>query len=143
MGYWGSELAPYVAVESLLTEFHKTVLGYKNVATDVPMNLVDLLRTDPVIVLDRVGGGETVVTIDKANVDVDTFANSLDGVRLHAGLIHAAITTRLVGYIYQGTVVNRVETIRAPIKAAWDSRNVVKRRVGSYRITLHQFSGVS
>lgn len=136
---------PYVDVPDLLQDWCKTVLGYTNVVADgePPRNLTDLIRTAPVIVVDRFGGAEDVVTIDNANVNVTTFANSIDGAKHHAAFIHSALMTRLRGHTYQGTVVTRVQAIRQPIKLPWDSRNVIHARSAAYQIRLHQFSGVA
>lgn len=132
----------FVDIEALLIDWHKTVLGYINVSTEEPTNLVDLTRTNPVIVLDRYGGADRVPTIDVARVDISVYANSLDGAKQHAETIRAAIRTRLVHRIHGGAVVARVETMSAPMRLPYDSRNLVRRVGASYQITTHQFAGV-
>ncbi|HLL69019.1 MAG TPA: hypothetical protein VK453_25390 [Micromonosporaceae bacterium] len=136
----------FVDVPDLLIDWHKTVLGYANVveadSTTLPTNLLDLLRTDPVITIDRFGGNDVTPTIDVARVDIDCYANSLAGAKLHAGAIRTAIRTALVGHMFGGAVVLRVETLSAPTRLPYDSRSVVWRFGGSYQVRTHQYTGV-
>lgn len=136
-------MAPYADAEDLATAWLKNVLGYKNVTHEVPTNLVDLLRTDPVVVAERFGGADDIITLDVARLDVDVFANSRDGAKHHSALILAAMRTRMAGYRYGGTVVGKVATVSAPTHAAWDSRNAVRRFLFSVQLHLHQYTGVS
>lgn len=136
-------MAAYVDVEDMLTGWLKTTLGFVNVTNELPANLVDLIRSNPVIVLERIGGNDTLITFDVARVDVDVFANSRDGAKLHAATIHGAALTRLRGYIHNGTAVAKVTTVSAPVHAPYDSRNVIRRVRMTLQIHLHQFSGVS
>lgn len=136
-------MAAYIDTEALLIGWLKTVLGYKYVSDELPKNLVDLLRTDPVIVVERFGGADQLITHDIARLDVDVYANTRDGAKHHSELIRAALRTRMLGYRSGPAVVAKVETISAPIHAPYDSQRAVRRFVGTYQITVKAFQGVS
>lgn len=132
----------YVDAEDLVAGWIRVVLLYVNVTHEVPTNLVDLIRTDPVIVVARVGGGDDTVTIDRPRVDVSVYANSRDGAKLHANTIWSALRTRLRGYTTAQTTAGPVRTTQAPVIVPYDSRNVIRKAVASYELALHQYSGV-
>lgn len=136
-------MAGFVDVETLLINWLTTSLGYKYASDELPTNLVDLLRTDPVIVVERFGGSDQTIGLDVARVDIDTYGNSRAGAKLHAETIRAGMRLHLTKHVHAGTVVSKVETISAPTHAPYDSKRAVRRFTASYQVTLHQFSGVS
>jgi hypothetical protein len=133
----------YVDVEALVIDWLKTRLEYRYVSDELPPNLVDLLRTDPVHVVERFGGSDQTLGLDVARVDIDTFANSRAGAKLHAETVRSGLRLYLTKHVYAGTVVSKVETISAPIHAPYDSRRAVRRFTQAVQITAHQFSGVT
>jgi hypothetical protein len=135
-------VAGYTSTEALLINW-VTGLGYTQVTDELPDNLVDLIRTAPVVIVERFGGADTTITLDVARVDIDVYANSREGALGHAETIRAAARARLRGYTFGGAVVGRVETISAPRRALYDSRSVVRRFTAAYQITTHHYVGVS
>lgn len=130
----------YVDVADLVTTWLQTTLGYPNVANELPTNLVFLM---PLVVVERFGGDEPLITFDVARLDVDVFTPDRATALAHAETIRQALRTRLPGYVHQGrTVVQRVDTISPPTRAPYDSRNTVRRVTAAYSVRLHQFSGV-
>lgn len=130
----------YVSVPKLLKAWLTGVLGYENVATGrIPTNLTFLM---PLVVVTRVGGGDDVITLDAANVDIDVFAADEDGAEAQAEHIRRELRLHLPRYQYNGTVVTKTETISGPRLLPFDSRNVVWRVGASYRISTHQYAGL-
>lgn len=130
----------YASVETLLAAWLKATLGYENVAHELPTNLVFLM---PLIVVDRFGGNDDTITIDRANVDIDCFAPTRVDALAHGEHIRKAMRTQLPRTVLGGaTTVLKVETLSAPTAAAFDSKNTVRRCTASYRVHLHQFTGV-
>lgn len=136
-------MADHVDAEQTLIDWLKAVLGYVNVTDELPTNLVDLCRTNPVIVVERFGGNDDTPTIDVARVDVDVYANSRAGAKLHAERIRTAFRTRLAGSRTATAAMGRVSTISAPTAAPYDSQASVRRFTAAYQIVLHTYTGVS
>lgn len=137
-------MAGFADIEELLIGWAKTNLGYRYVTDERPLNLVELIRTDPAHVIERFGGADITPTVDVARVDWDVYANTRAAAKHHAEVVRAAVRTGLVGTVLGGvTVVGRVETLSAPQPAPYDSRNTVRRMTMAFQLTLHQFSGVS
>jgi hypothetical protein len=136
-----ADTGPYADVEALVKQWLTTTLAYTNVTHDLPTNLAFVL---PLIVVERFGGSDDVITLDVARVDLDVFAASRDTAKQHALTIWSALRTRLPGHVHDNTtVVGKVKTISPPTKAAFDSRNTVHRFTMAVQIHLHQFAGVS
>lgn len=135
-------MAGYVDVETLLIAWIKAKLGFVNVTDELPTNLVDLIRTDPVIVVERFGGADAVPTLDVARVDIDVYANSRSGAKTHAETIRVKVRTQLPRYVYSGSVVSKTATLSAPTVVPYDSRNSVRHCAASYQVHLHQFAGI-
>src|SRR2546421_967032 len=123
----------YADVEELFKTWLQSVLGYENVVHEQPTNLTFVM---PLIVVERFGGSDPVITLDLPHVDVDVFAPDRASAKAHANTIWQAARTRMPGYVYAGrTVVNRVATINGPVRVPWDSRNQVRR----YTLALQLF----
>lgn len=129
----------YVSVPKLLTHWLTTALGYENVTTRLPSNLTFAM---PAVVVTRVGGGDDVITLDRANVDIDVLGADEDGTEAQAEHIRRAVRLALPRYQWSGTVVTKTETISGPRLLPFDSRAVVWRVGASYRISTHQFGGL-
>lgn len=132
----------YACVEDLIVAWLKT-LGYDQATNELPTNLVDLARTGPVVTVERIGGNDSQITLDVARLDIDVYASSRDAARDHAETIRAAMRTRLVRYVHGGAVVAKVETVSAPSRLPYDSRNVIRRFGATYQVVCHQFGGVA
>jgi hypothetical protein len=130
----------YADVEELVKAWLQAKLGYENVTHEQPTNLRFVM---PLIVVERFGGADRIITLDKPHVDLDVFAPSRAAAKAHANTIWQAMRTRMPGYIYAArTVVQNVETIAGPSHAPWDSNAQVRRFTMAYQIHLHQFAGV-
>lgn len=136
-------MGSYADLETLLADWLKATLGLVDVVHEVPTNVVDLCRTNPVVVVDRFGGSDTTITFDVARLDVDVFANSRDAAKLHGEAIRRAMRLQLPRAVLGGTThVLKVETISAPTVVPYDSRNVIRRTTAAYQLRTHQFTGV-
>lgn len=129
----------YTSTYELLRGWLTGVLGYPNVTRTVPTNVPYVM---PLIVVDKIGGADDVITIDSATVDIDVYASDHDAAEAHADHIRTQMRARLVGYRTLTTVVTRVETVTSPTLLPWDSRAQVVRYGGTYRIKTHQYGGV-
>lgn len=133
-------MAPYADVETLLSDWLKTQLGFANVVHELPTNLMFVM---PLVVVERFGGTDNVITLDIARVDIDVFCPDRATAKANAEKIRTAMRWQLPGYVANGTTVARVETLSAPSIAPFDSRNSIRRASASYQVRLHQFTGVS
>lgn len=91
----------------------------------------------PLVVVERVAGGDDVITLDRAVVDVDVFHLSKGLAKALARQLLADIRGSLPGKALGAATVSRVETVSGPTKAAWDDTRM-RRITASYRLYLHQ-----
>jgi len=127
-------VAGYASVNKALIAYLNGATGARCV-TDLPANLADVL---PVIQVERFGGGDDVVTIDKANVDIDVYAASRGAAEDLAEDVRRLMRTDLPGKTVAdgAAVVSRVRTITSPSRLPYDNTGLV--RVGAaYQVTLH------
>lgn len=134
----------YADVEQLLIDWIPTIAGVTAALTmnpdgSLPGNLAYSL---PCVLVDRIGGGDLVVTIDDCTVDVDVFAASRDASREIAETIRAAVRTALPGLTLSGASVVRTRTATGPRRLPYDSRAQVWRYGATYTIRLHAVAGV-
>lgn len=108
------------------------------VVTETPADL----GTAPTIQVTRIGGSDTFLTVDAANIDVDTFDDDHDGksarenARTLAEQVRTALRLHFPGYSLNGAAVQSVSTISAPRWVPYDNTSL-RRFVASYRITIH------
>ena len=102
------------------------------VVTELPADLGAV----PTIQVTRFGGSDDWITLDAANIDVDTFAATRDASRSLAGQVRSALRLHLPGYAANGAAVQSVTTISAPRWVPYDNTSL-RRFVASYRITIH------
>lgn len=102
------------------------------VVTELPADL-GAVQT---IQVTRFGGSDDFLTLDAANIDVDTFAATRDASRTLAEQVRTALRLHLPGYATGGAGVQSVSTISAPRSVPYDNTNL-RRFVASYRITIH------
>jgi hypothetical protein len=103
--------------------------------TDLPANLADVL---PVIQVDRIGGGDDVISIDHATVDVDVYAADMASAEDLAEQVRMLLRTDLPGRLVAdgSAVVSRVRTITGPNRLPYDNTGLT--RIGAaYQVTLH------
>ena len=131
-------MANYADVEDLLVDWLKAK-GWVNVVTEEPGNLHLVM---PLLVVNRYGGGDDMIAIDKANVDIDCYASTAVTAKAGIETVRRQVRTQLSGHAASGAVVARVETISGPTRLPYDSRSQVRRFGISIRLTLHQYSGV-
>jgi hypothetical protein len=131
-------VAGYTSIYALLKAFLATV-GHTNVGREVPSNLAFDL---PFHVVERFGGADRANWLDIARVDIDTYAAAADTAEDFAEQIRAAMRTRLVRYMFDGSTVSKVETMSAPKLIPYDATNVF-RASASYQLTISRYVGVS
>lgn len=83
--------------------------------------------------------GDTTLTVDVADLDVDAYAGTLDGAEDLAELARYELRLGLPGYTDpdSGAFVMAVQTLARPAWAPWDDAARIERFTASYRITLH------
>jgi len=127
-------VAGYASVNKALIAYLKGATGARCV-TDLPANLADVL---PVIQVERFGGGDSVLTLDDANVDIDVYAADLASAEDLAEQVRLFLRAGLPGTVVAdgAAVVSRVRTITGPSRLPYDNTGLV--RVGAaYQVTLH------
>jgi len=104
--------------------------------TDLPANLVDVL---PVVQIQRVGGGDDGIRLDRAFVDIDVYAASRQAASQLMSQTRSLLLTGLRGTVTATAVFTSARTITAP---AWrDYENPNLRRVGAtFEIFCHSVS---
>lgn len=128
----------YPDLDTLLADWLKAPLGITQIHVGGPEDIPGSLPTIvPLLMVDTFGGSDTVITLDRANVDIDVYASGLEPARAIAEQVRRLIRTQLVGQILGGAaVITRTETISRPTRLPWNASAV--RRVGAaYRITQH------
>lgn len=110
-------------------------LGVRHV-TELPANLLDAL---PLNQVQRIGGEDDSIRLDRALVTVDSYAADRAGAWLLARQTRQELVERLRGMQTTGAVFGRVATISAP---AWRPyENTALRRIGAtYEIYFHPVS---
>ena len=121
------------SAESLVRDWLATQFNPTRVVTELPANLGDAL---PLIQVTRFGGSDDVLTLDAANIDVDTFGATRDAARSLGEQVRSALRLHLPGYSTGTAGVQSVTTISAPRWVPYDNTNL-RRFVASYRITIH------
>lgn len=131
--------ARYVSPRLLVKTWLKDVLGYPNVSYRVPTNLTYVM---PTVVVNRFGGSDATLSLDTANMDIDVYAADEDAAEAQAEHIRRELRLHLTGYRFGRSHVNKVETISAPQERPYDSRATAWRYGGTYRLYLHQHTGL-
>jgi hypothetical protein len=122
-----------VAAEPLVRGWLDAQFPTARVVTELPANLADVV---PAIQVTRFGGSDDFITLDAANIDIDTFAATRDASRSLSEQVRAALRLHLPGYAANGAAVQSVTTISAPRWVPYDNTSL-RRFVASYRITIH------
>ena len=122
-----------VSAENLIRDWLAAVFPAARVVTELPANLADVL---PVIQVARFGGSDDFLTLDSANVDIDTFGVSRDAARSLSEQVRSAVRLHLPGYSANGGAVQSVTTISAPRWVPYDNTSL-RRFTAAYRITIH------
>lgn len=104
--------------------------------TDLPANLLDVL---PINQVQRIGGEDDGIRLDRALITVDSYAADRAGASLLARQTRQELVERLRGVQTTRAVFGRVATISAP---AWRPyENSALRRMGAtYEIYFHPVS---
>ena len=121
------------SAETLIRDWLAAVFPSARVVTELPANLADVL---PVIQVTRFGGSDDFLTLDSANVDIDTFGVSRDAARSLSEQVRSAVRLHLPGYSANGGAVQSVTTISAPRWVPYDNTSL-RRFTAAYRITIH------
>lgn len=106
------------------------------VLTELPENLADVL---PVVQVQRVGGDDDGLRLDRALVDVDVYGPTRAAASALARQAREGLVVRLRGVKTTAAVFGRVSTVSAP---AWRPyENPALRRSGAtYEIFFHPVS---
>ena len=104
--------------------------------TDLPANLVDAL---PVVQIQRVGGNDDGIRLDRAFVDVDVYAATRQGASQLMSQTRSLLLTGLRGAVTDAVVFTSARTVSAP---SWRSyENPGLRRFGAtFEIFCHPVS---
>lgn len=128
----------YPNVEALVTAWLPARLGVNvTVTEDPPTRLAaDMLV---VVVGEIPGPGDTQLTLDVSDIDIDCYAGSRDAARDLAEQVRSQMRLNLPHTIhtaYSGAFVNRVQTLAKPAPTLYDVA-VIRRCSATYRITVH------
>lgn len=106
------------------------------VLTDLPANLADIL---PVIQVQRIGGDDDALRLDRALVDVDVYAASRPAASALMAQARSVLLSELRGLATESAVFTMARTITGP---AWRPyENPALRRFGaSFEIYSHPVS---
>jgi hypothetical protein len=104
--------------------------------TDLPANLLDVL---PINQVQRIGGEDDGIRLDRALVTVDSYAADRAGASLLARQTRQELVERLRGVQTTRAVFGRVATISAPAWRPYENPDL--RRMGAtYEIYFHPVS---
>lgn len=102
------------------------------VVTETP---ADMTGEPPVIRVRRIGGSDTVYTLDVANLDVDTYAVGEPAAYDLAEQVRTSLRLHAEGQTVDGALIAEVATISAPKWVPYD--NTALRRISAtYRIAI-------
>ncbi|MEV4739793.1 hypothetical protein [Streptomyces sp. NPDC049555] len=101
--------------------------------TDAPAALESVL---PLVRLRRIGGTDDGFRLDRALIDIDTFAADRPGATALAARVRDAVLTGLRGASVPGAVFAAAATVTAPCWRPWDNP-AVSRFGAVYAIHLH------
>lgn len=129
-------MGPWVNPEAVLVAFLTEALAGPLVTTELGNDLLDAL---PVVHVQRVGGDDDGLRLDRALVDVDVYAAT----RVDAADLAEQVRAQLLGVLRGSTqptaVVGLVATVSAPSWRPYE--NVELRRCGAtYELFLHPVS---
>lgn len=129
-------MGPWVNPEAVLVAFLTGALDGPIVTTELDNNLAELL---PVIHVQRVGGDDDGLRLDRALVDVDVYADTRAAAADLAEQVRAQLLGALRGSTQPTAVVGLVATVSAPSWRPYE--NVGLRRCGAtYELFLHPVS---
>lgn len=124
-----------VDVEAELIAWLATKLSVR-VLTDLPANLADVL---PVIQVQRIGGDDDALRLDRALVDVDVYAATRPAASGLMAQARSALLSELRGIATEAAVFTMARTIAAPTWRSYE--NPALRRFGaSFEIHSHPVS---
>lgn len=122
-------------VELLLTRWARATLPDNEFGTEAPSNLADVLPWHRVT---RLPGTDIELTLERALIDVDSFAADRTEASDAARALKDAMTYKLPGlYVPDlGAAIGAVRVVASPAWRAWDNTNV--RRYGAtYLVVVH------
>lgn len=122
----------YADVESLLIGWLPSHLGGTRALTTLPANLATVL---PIVQVTRISGGDSVISLDQAIVDFDTYAATRAGAQLLCEQVRGVLRLTLPGTVIGGFQVSRVATLSGPAWRPYENP-AVQRFGASYQITV-------
>lgn len=126
-----------VDVEAELIGWLQARLGPEVVVRDEVDN--NLLHELPTVQVERIGGGDDGLRLDRALVDVDVYAATRGDATTLAATVRGLLLATLRGSATGAAVFGRVDTVSAPI--ARPHQNTALRRVGAtYQLHVHPVS---
>ncbi|MGW6741632.1 phage tail termination protein [Streptomyces sp. NPDC055025] len=124
-----------VDVEIALVAWFKSTLSVRTL-TDLPAALVEKL---PVLQIQRVGGDDDGLRLDRALIDLNGYAATRLAASELMALARGALLTQLPGTVTETAVFGRVRTVSAPSWRPYENPNL--RRLGAtYELFFHPVS---
>lgn len=124
-----------VDVEAELVAWLAGVLDVR-VLTDLPANLDDVL---PVVQIERVGGDDDSIRLDRAFVDVNAYATTREAASALLSRARSTLLTRLAGTVTDEAVFTAARTITAPTRRPYENPSL--RRFGAtFEVFCHPVS---
>lgn len=106
------------------------------VLTDLPADLGSVL---PVVQIERVGGDDDGIRLDRAFVDVDAYASTRQAASELLSQARSVLLAHLRGVVTEKAVFTAARTISAPARRPYENPSV--RRFGAtYEIFCHPVS---
>ncbi|MEU6543876.1 hypothetical protein [Streptomyces sp. NPDC046859] len=122
-------------VEAELVAWLKAQLNVRHL-TDLPTNLTEVL---PINQVQRIGGDDDSIRLDRALVTVDSYAADRAAASLLARRTRDKLVNQLRGVQTAAAVFGRVSTLSAPAWRPYENPNL--RRMGAtYEIYFHPVS---
>jgi len=126
-------LTGFVDVEALLLAFFGLTIPSARSLTITPSDLEGQL---PVIQINRIGGGDTVPSLDRCLVDVEAYDKLRPDAKSLAAQIRSALRYKAPGFSALGASITDVVTSSAPAERPYKNTNLF--RIGAtYEIGLH------
>lgn len=124
-----------VDLEAELIPWLHSKLGSR-VLTDLPADLDDVL---PIVQVQRIGGSDDSFRLDRALVDVDTYASSRQAASQLLSATRALVLGQLPGAVTTAAVFTAARTISAPAWRPYENQTL--RRFGAtFELFFHSVS---
>lgn len=108
-----------------------------NPGATVCAELTNALATQvPLVQVQHAAGDDDGIRLDRAIVQIDTFAATRAGASQLAAAVRGQLLTRLRGAVTDSAVFGRVSTIAAPVWMPYEN-TALRRFVATYQVFFH------